>query len=120
MSIYGTAGQGTYSVSYSNVDLMLSDLADNNSNAIHAQQIRNTVWTLWNRSSVNKYGATHSFLTGISATFSHNLNTPFYTIQTFETNSGQEILGAISSRGTYSVTITFSDNVPNCSVVIVG
>lgn len=47
MSIYGTAGQATYSVSYANLDLMLNDLKDNTSNAIRAQEVRNAVYTLW-------------------------------------------------------------------------
>lgn len=51
MSIYGTAGQATYSVSYANLDLMLTDLKDNTSNAIRAQEVRNAVYTLWQLSS---------------------------------------------------------------------
>ena len=58
MSIYGTAGQGTYSVSFVSIDAMLAALADNNSNAIHAQQVRNAAWTLWNIGSSQSIPAT--------------------------------------------------------------
>ena len=58
MSIYGTAGQGTYSVSYSSIDAMLAALEDNNSNAIHAQNVRNAAWTLWNIGSSQSIPAT--------------------------------------------------------------
>ena len=47
MSIYGTAGTGTYSVSYPNLDAMMNDLKDNTSGAILASTLRNTVLTLW-------------------------------------------------------------------------
>ena len=49
MSTYSTPGTLTYSVSYPNLDAMMSDLKDNTSGSIHAIQLRNSVLTLWDR-----------------------------------------------------------------------
>jgi hypothetical protein len=51
MSIYGTAGSGTYSVSYPNLDAMMSALKDNTSGSIYASTLRNAVLTLYTLSS---------------------------------------------------------------------
>ena len=119
MSIYGTAGQGTYSVSYNSVDSMLTALADNNSNAIHAQEVRNTVWTLWNQSTtINAYNGTHSFTSNTPLTLTHNLNNLFYIIQLWDFTTGEELFGNYSSRLSNSVIITLSQTVPNCGISI--
>jgi hypothetical protein len=51
MSTYGASGSLTYSVSYSSLDAMMNAIKDNTSGAIQAQQLRNSVLTLWDKVS---------------------------------------------------------------------
>jgi hypothetical protein len=53
MSIYGTAGSGTYSVSYPSLDSMMTALKDNTSGSIYASTLRNAVLTLYTLSSTS-------------------------------------------------------------------
>ena len=48
MSIYGITGSATYSITYSSLDEMLASLPNNNRQQISAQEVRNSVYTLWN------------------------------------------------------------------------
>jgi hypothetical protein len=47
MSVYGVSGSGTYAVTLSGLDELMSALPNNTVNQIRAQDARNVVYTLW-------------------------------------------------------------------------
>ena len=67
-----------------------------------------------------KYSGTQSFTGNSASVISHNLNTMFYMIQLFDYTTGEEILGDYTNRGLTQATITLTQNVTNCGVVIIG
>jgi hypothetical protein len=67
-----------------------------------------------------KYSGTQSFIANSASVISHNLNTMFYMIQLFDYTTGEEILGDYTNRGLTQATITLTQNVTNCGVVIIG
>ena len=67
-----------------------------------------------------KYSGTQSFTANLSSVVSHNLNTMFYIIQLFDYTTGEEILGGYTNRGLTQATITLTQDVNNCGVVIMG
>jgi len=67
-----------------------------------------------------KYSGTQSFTANLSQVIAHNLNTNFYIIQLFDYTTGEEILGAYTTRGLTQATITLSSNVSSCGIVIMG
>jgi len=67
MSIYGTAGSGTYSVSYPNLDAMMTALKDNTSGAIYASTLRNAVLTLYSLSSTSSVASSNVIYTSNTA-----------------------------------------------------
>lgn len=71
MSIYGTSGQGTYSVSFPNLDTMIAAFPDNTANLIKAADIRDMALTLWDRTS----GAPSA-----SSILYQNINSTFITV----------------------------------------
>jgi len=86
MSIYGTAGSGTYSVSYPNLDAMMADLKDNTSGAILASTLRNAVLTLYDT----------------SATASINSSSVIYTSNTASTVA----IGGLTAGTNFSAGLT--------------
>lgn len=67
-----------------------------------------------------KYSGTQSFTANLASVVSHNLNTMFYIIQLFDYTTGEEILGGYSNRGLTQATITLTQDVTNCGVIIMG
>ena len=67
-----------------------------------------------------KYSGTQSFTANLASVVNHNLNTMFYIIQLFDYTTGEEILGGYSNRGLTQATITLTQDVNNCGVVIMG
>lgn len=49
MSTYGLQGTPTYSVTYNTLDEMLASVPDNNEQSIQASDIRNSIFTLWDK-----------------------------------------------------------------------
>lgn len=47
MSIYGTPGTATYSVTFNSLDAMLASVLDNNRQLIGSTAVRNSLFTLW-------------------------------------------------------------------------
>ncbi len=58
MATYGTPGTPTYSVTFNTLDEMLASVPDNNEQAIGADDVRNSLFTLWER--IDDYGFTGS------------------------------------------------------------
>jgi hypothetical protein len=56
MAIYGVTGSATYSITYNSLDEMLASLPNNNRQQIGAQEVRNSIFTIW-----NNIGASSSF-----------------------------------------------------------
>lgn len=67
MSIYGTAGSGTYSVSYPDLNTMMTALKDNTSGSIYAQTLRNSVLTLYTLSSTSSVSSSSVIYTSNTA-----------------------------------------------------
>lgn len=70
---YGTPSSIVYS-EYRDIDQLLFQLYDNNANAIDAQDIRDSVWTLWNR--IDDVQITASAAASASAFFQNPNATP--------------------------------------------
>jgi hypothetical protein len=67
-----------------------------------------------------KYSGTQSFVANLASVVSHNLNTMFYIIQLFDYTTGEEILGGYTNRGLTQATITLTQDVSNCGLIIMG
>ena len=83
MSVYGVSGSGTYAVTLSGLDELMSALPNNTVNQIRAQDARNVVYTLWES------------LGGGGGSFSYTQTLPL-------TQPSSESVGGIPANRTFS------------------
>jgi len=122
----------SYTYEYDNVDDLLNGLLDNITNDIDAIDVRNAVYTLWNRintvqttvsainNGVGEFVATMSLVNSVTYSVIHNLNTDSIVYNSWDDLTGEQIL--INAVVTTNNILDVSSNydIPNVRIVIVG